>query len=208
MNIQQILTEGQGLVLNSVTVKQDYGIKNGQTPHRALLIEDASAKTIIKLWGAPSSQGFNDGDVITIQGVGEEGNIRAQEWKGKYSLNANSCEIIRGGSTQAPYAPPSENPPQAPQAANANPQAPHTKPQTASQGYSRPPANSGALDPEQLSQAQSEHFRRIFTKIEPLGTAMGADPSSIMLAAAQMTGSAAQWFFGEKYPGYQDNNRL
>ena len=43
MTIQQILTEGQGLVLNNVKVEDDYGVKTGKTAHRAMVRKKGSS---------------------------------------------------------------------------------------------------------------------------------------------------------------------
>lgn len=194
MNIHQILNEGQGLVLNSVTCKQDYGLKAGQTPHRAVLIEDVSGKTIIKIWGATANQGFEVGEIFTVQGVGQDGNIKMSEYQGKKSLNANSCEIIRGGTTQSVgHDPaPAASDPTIPTLSNPPP-------------IATAPSNlPNMLNPEQLADAQAAHFGRIAKRLAPLAGEIGASGDTIMLVAAQMTGSASDWWFGAKYPGCRD----
>ena len=56
------MTEGQGLVLNNIEIQDDYGVKQGKTPHRAMLITDpAGGKTILKIWGPGSAQTFHKG---------------------------------------------------------------------------------------------------------------------------------------------------
>ena len=110
MTIQQILTEGQGLVLNNIEIQDDYGVKAGKTPHRAMLITDsAGGKTILKIWGPGSAQTFHKGETISLQAAGEQGSIKANEYpagSGKFTLNANSCEIVRGDAPagSAPHA--------------------------------------------------------------------------------------------------------
>lgn len=174
------------MVLNSVKILDDYGLKSGQTQHRALLVEDSTKKTILKLWGASSNTAYPKNSIITIQAVGE-GNLSANEWpagSGKFSINANDCEVRLESGSPAAAAPDTSAPPQAP---------PPTS-QAASSAHR-------ALTPEQLADAQAAHFARVFTRIQGAATDAGADPSSITMAAAHMTGSASDWWFGEKYPG-------
>jgi len=201
MNIQQILSEGQGLVLNSVIVEKDYGQKAGQTPHRALLIKDNTGKTILKLWGASSNQPIPIGQTITVQGVDQSGSITASEFRGKWSLNANSCEIILGetafSSSEAPGV--SAAPPQV-----SSPPTGHPASQNVSQAPPQASPAQGsptALTPDQLADTQAAHFARILSRIRGVVEESGADPSSAVVAAAQMTGSAPDYWFGAKWPG-------
>ena len=192
MNIQQILSEGVGLQLSNVTVKADYGQKQGQTPHRALLVEDTSGKTILKLWGATSGTPYAEGTVLTVQGVGQNGNLSASEFKGKWSINANSCEVIVGGGAGQPQA--GAGQPAAGGQAPAHQSAPP-------QAHNQSSGQMAALTPEELADAQAAHFARLIQRITPPAEEIGADPSAITMAAATMTGSASDYWFGAKWPG-------
>jgi len=192
MTIQQILTEGQGLVLNNIEIQDDYGVKTGKTPHRAMLITDsAGGKTILKIWGPGSAQTFHKGETISLQGMGEQGSIKANEYpqgSGKFTLNANSCEIVRGGvADQSP-------PPAAP--------APAAAPQRASSGFQRQ-----FLTADELADAQAAHFARMCQRLKGVGEELGADSADIIRAAALMTGSASDWWFGAKWPDMPEANR-
>ena len=186
------MTEGQGLVLNDIEIQDDYGVKQGKTPHRAMLITDPTGgKTILKIWGPGSAQTFHKGEKISIQGVGEMGNIKANEYpagSGKFTLNANSCEIVRDGvADQSP-----------PPAATA----PAAAPQRASSGFHRQ-----FLTADELADAQAAHFARMCQRLKGVGEELGASPADIMKAAALMTGSASDWWFGAKWPDMPEANR-
>ena len=192
MNIQQIMTEGQGLVLNDIEIQDDYGAKPGKTPHRAMLITDsAGGKTILKIWGPGSAQTFHKGEKISIQGMGEQGAIKANEYptgSGKFTLNANSCEIVRGEVTD-------QSPPPVAQEPAAAPQRP-------SSGFQRQ-----FLTADELADAQAAHFARMCQRLKGVGEELGADSSDILRAAALMTGSASDWWFGAKWPDMPQANR-
>jgi|TARA_R110002110_G_scaffold84410_2_gene219344 hypothetical protein len=184
MQIQQILSEGSGIVLTQVEVIKDYGQKQGQTPHRAVHVKDSSGSTMLKFWGASSNQGFSPGQKFSVQAVGSEGSINTSEYNGKFSLNCNNCEVVLGdGSAQ----PPAAAPPQAAQ--------PPAQPSPAIQQS----ASQSVLTADQLADAQTAHFARIYKRIQSIDPS--ADAASVYAAAATMTGSCPQWFFGEKYPG-------
>jgi len=192
MNIQQIMTEGQGLVLNDIEIQDDYGAKPGKTPHRAMLITDSTGgKTILKIWGPGSAQTFQKGEKISVQAAGEQGSIKANEYpvgSGKFTLNANSCEIVRGEVTgQSP-------PPATP--------APAAAPQRPSSGFQRQ-----FLTGDELATAQTAHFARICQRLKGVGEEMEVDSIEIIRAAALMTGSASDWWFGAKWPDMPQANR-
>jgi len=195
MTIQQILTEGQGLVLNNVKVEDDYGVKTGKTAHRAMLITDsAGGKTILKIWGPGSAQTFHKGEVFSVQATGESGLIKTNEYpvgSNKFTLNANSCEIIREEEGEQPegQAAPSTLPPSA------------TAPR-ASSGHSRQ-----FLTAEELADAQAAHFARMLLRLKDIGEEMGAAPADIFVTASLMTGSASDWWFGAKWPDMPQANR-
>ena len=101
MNILQILTEGTGLALGPVEVIKDYGVKNGQTPHRAIHVKDPSgSSTFVKIWGPESSKAFNPGDKFSVQAQGSDGTIAVSEYNGKKSLNCNNCLVTADGAGQ------------------------------------------------------------------------------------------------------------
>ena len=186
------MTEGQGLVLNNIEIQDDYGVKQGKTPHRAMLITDpAGGKTILKIWGPGSAQTFHKGEKISIQAIGEQGSIKANEYpqgSGKFTLNANSCEVVRGEvADQSP-------PPAA--------QAPAAAPQGASSGFQRQ-----FLTANELADAQTAHFARICQRLKGVGEELEASPADVMKAAALMTGSASDWWFGAKWPDMPEANR-
>ena len=111
MTIQQILTEGQGLVLNNIEIRMITELA-GKTPHRPCLSLTPQAETILKIWGPGSAQTFHKGETISLQ-AGEQGSIKANEYpqgSGKFTLNANSCEIVRGDAPagSAPQAAPAQ----------------------------------------------------------------------------------------------------
>jgi len=195
MTIQQILTEGQGLVLNNIEIQDDYGVKAGKTPHRAMLITDsAGGKTILKIWGPGSAQTFHKGETISLQAAGEQGSIKANEYpagSGKFTLNANSCEIVRGDAPAGAV----------PQAAPAQ-AAPAQAAQRPSSGFQRQ-----FLTADELADAQAAHFARICQRLKGVGEDLEASPADVMKAAALMTGSASDWWFGAKWPDMPEANR-
>ena len=179
-NISQIKTQGTGVILEDIEVVQDYGAKPGQTPHRAILVKDASDKTIIKIWGAASSVGFNQGDILTVKAVGAKGKIEANEYNGKISLNCNDCEITSSGGGV----------PAAETAQNVT-------------SYQAAPTKAQGLTPEELADAQVAHFARIIKRLQPLAEGGIMDAEKLPEVAASMVGSASDWWFGQKYPGCQ-----
>lgn len=195
MNISQILSEGSGLVLSNVTVKADYGLKAGKSPHRAMLVSDGSGQTIVKIWGAASSIQPALNETISIQGVGSEGGLSASEWNGKWSINANNCEIIRGGAPGAAQASQPAPPVQHAQPATPAQQAPPSGFQHSSQPR--------ALSPQELAEHQVAHLERVLQLMNqsPVVDSVAPDPGAMLIAAAHLVGAASDWWFGEKYPG-------
>ena len=213
MNIQQILNEGRGVVLNDVEVIKDYGVKGGQTPHRGVHIkDDAGGATMLKLWGPLSNNQFQPGERFTVQAVGD-GELTSSEWNGKWSINCNGCEIIRGGGggnaqpqNQGGGSQPQGGGGSAPQGGGGT--TPQNDPPPAQNantgqggGYDQGGQNGMALSADGLADAQAAHFARILTRIQGACADMGADPNAAVMAAATMTGSADGWWFGAKWPG-------
>jgi len=175
MTIQEIISQGQGLTLDKITVKDDYGLKTGKTNHRAILVSDGSGQTVVKLWGAASGNQFTKGQVITLTGVGAKGGLAANEWpagSGKFSINANDCEVTyeNGGDTQP-----------APQ-------------QAAQPAYTPTPQTGGSMTGDQLHEKMMMEFDRKHAHI----TSKGVSANEAAIAAASMVGNITNWFFGEK----------
>jgi len=184
-NILQILTEGSGIVLNDIIVIKDYGFKSGATAHRAIHVKDSSGSTFVKLWGDQHTTPFNPDEVFTVQAVGK-GAIAVSEYNGKKSLNCNDCTVVRSGNQP----PAQENYPNRESVAST---------QAPSNQVSQSP--SGALTPEQLADAQVAHWARIYKRVSPVILGEGGTKSDAFQAANSMTGTASDWWFGEKYPG-------
>ncbi len=181
-NINEILTSGSGLSLDSVEITRDFGLKSGKTTHRALLVKDASGDTMIKLWGNSANVEHPVGTLITVRAVGAKGRIESSEWQGKFSLNCNDCEVSVANAAQpAPQQP-------APQQAAVQQQA----------------TSTSSLTPDQLADAQVAHFGRVIKRLQPLADEGIMDAEKLPEVAASMVGTAAQWFFGEKYPGHRN----
>jgi len=193
MNIAQIMTEGRGQVLNSVEIVDVYELRDaGGSPCRSILAQDSSMKTILKIWGNSAHENFTKGEKITLQGIGSKGGISVNEWKGKKSLNCNDCEIVRGdlpGQAAAPAQQP------APAAATAP--ASLTPAATAQAA----PAASGGLSSDRLADAQCAEIAKRIKILQPVAQELGVSPDTLFLGAVQMTGSAPEWWFGEKWPG-------
>lgn len=172
MTIQEILTQGQGLILGPVEVQQNYGKKKaGQADKLGLLISDASGKTIVNLWGTSASADIPPGSLITIKASGEKSGIAVNEWQGKQSLNANGCNVVFEGTSSA---------------------------QPAS-SYQAPSSHSGG---ECLSNIEMAEKIVLNAQIVYQMAHEANLPEEVAISlASNCNQHMAMWFFGEKFPG-------
>jgi len=185
MNISQIKTQGSGIVLENITVVNDYGVKAGATTHRALLVKDSSDQTIVKLWGDSANSQIVVGGVITIK-ASPKGEIKPSEYQGKISLNCNECSVIPGGGNVG-------------QDASTQTAVQATQPTTPI--HNPTVSLTVGLSAEELADSQSAHFSRLFKRLNGMVAEGHFSGDTAASCAALMTGSADGWWFGHKYPG-------
>lgn len=129
--IAQIQQEGQGLTLGPVKITRIFPKSGfGDKANLFILVEDATGKTGVKIWGPAANNVFSEGEIITLTGGGPKGGLKNQEYpvgSGKWSLNANDCRISRSGQAI-------ESPQEPSQPAQAYQQ--HQPTQSAPQAYS------------------------------------------------------------------------
>jgi hypothetical protein len=106
MNLHEITTQGSGVSLGPVTVTKAFNKFAGATCVLVLVTDGSvQAPVAVKVWGPASNTLFQEGMVMTFQGSGPKGKLEYKEYKGKWEINANDCNVLVGGAPAQQQAP-------------------------------------------------------------------------------------------------------
>lgn len=105
-NLHEITTQGSGISLGPVTVTKAFPKFAGGTNVLVLVQDPSVAQPVaMKVWGAASNTVFAEGMVITFQGSGPRGKLEYKQYKDKWEINANDCNVLVGGAPAPQQAP-------------------------------------------------------------------------------------------------------
>lgn len=209
MNINQILDQGNAATLEPVKILKDYGFSKGKVGNRALLIEDASGKTLLKLWGACGRLNLNEGDTVSVTSSGPDSKIQTEEYNNRLSINVFDCHVHvspnGGPGTTQPTPDPTPYPAQ-PAYTNSTPQPQQPVqqfPQQPLQQQVAPPVASTQLPPEQMQIIRhgAQVLAVCVAEIHAALQAQGLPPEIVQAAASSAGGTVPDWWFFDKEPG-------
>jgi len=189
VSIQEALQNNESQALGPFTVnelKSNKQTKTGKLMKR-YAISDGSGSTELTMFEPAAFMDLPLGQPITLKGK-----IQKNEYNGSVSLQTGKVTLdgaVAQAPSEAPTGAPAQEVYQAPAQTYQTPAAP-------SQGPIK------TLSPQELAEAQASHFGRLYKLISEPMINNGCDPSSVGIAAASMTGSASDWWFGAKYPGF------